>query len=104
MAKGKKTGGRSKGTPNKTTAEIRERAQQFLDDAEGWAKLCEMYRQGTLNAAVLQMFFHYAHGKPRETLMVEGEMRPLVIDRVSTRREMLEALGETDTDAGDDDE
>ena len=32
MAKGKKTGGRDKGTPNKTTQEVRERFQMLLEN------------------------------------------------------------------------
>ncbi len=103
MAKGKKTGGRTKGTPNKNTVEIREAARAFLDDVQGQAALLAQFREGKLPPQVLAMFYYYAHGKPRETLMVEGEMRPLVIDRVSTRAEMLEALGEPDPDAGDED-
>ena len=31
MAKGKKTGGRAKGTPNRQTRELRERISEFLD-------------------------------------------------------------------------
>ena len=33
MAKGVKTGGRQRGTPNKSTADLREAAQQFTADA-----------------------------------------------------------------------
>jgi hypothetical protein len=32
MAKGEKTGGRTKGTPNRTTAEIREIFQQLINE------------------------------------------------------------------------
>ena len=32
MAKGKKTGGRTKGTPNEVTKELRERVSNFLSD------------------------------------------------------------------------
>ncbi len=34
MAKGQKSGGRRKGTPNKATAEIREHAQQYTVEAQ----------------------------------------------------------------------
>ena len=33
MARGKKTGGRQRGTPNKSTSDLREAAQQFTADA-----------------------------------------------------------------------
>lgn len=35
MAKGRKTGGRSKGTPNKVTKELRDMVLGALDDAGG---------------------------------------------------------------------
>ena len=35
MAKGKKTGGRQKGTPNKLTAEVKDMVRQALDDLGG---------------------------------------------------------------------
>lgn len=35
MAEGKKTGGRSKGTPNKATQEFRATVQSLLDDNRG---------------------------------------------------------------------
>lgn len=35
MAKGKKTGGRQAGTPNKVTADIRSAVQQAFDEAGG---------------------------------------------------------------------
>lgn len=42
--KGKKYGGRKKGTPNKVTAELRERVRAFLDDnfdeaVEAWKEI-----------------------------------------------------------------
>ena len=72
--------GRPKGVPNKVTVEIREAARAFVNDEEGQRKLLEQYRRGKLNPAILQMFYGYGWGKPKETLAVEGmEAAPLVI-------------------------
>lgn len=84
MAKGKKTGGRTKGTPNKSTVDIREASRLFLADPLGQAKLLEQYREGTLNAAVLAMFHHYAFGKPKDTLAIENAPPVLVVDELTT--------------------
>jgi hypothetical protein len=74
MPKGKKFGGRQAGTPNKITADIRAAAQSFLADPMGQQKLLAQYQAGELNPAILAMFYHYAYGKPKDTLLVEGQM------------------------------
>jgi hypothetical protein len=74
MPKGQKFGGRKAGTPNKITQDIRAAAQVFLSDPIGQAELLKQYQAGTLNPAVLAMFHHYAYGKPKDTLLVEGQM------------------------------
>jgi hypothetical protein len=70
--KGKKTGGRKKGSLNQATAEIREYARAFVEDAKGREMLLLMYKAGTLHPSLLQMFHHYAYGKPKESLEVTG--------------------------------
>lgn len=73
MAKGRKTGGRQKGSLNKTTLEVREAARVFLSDPQGQKQLLEQFRDGKLNPATLQMFYHYAYGKPPDKLQVSGD-------------------------------
>jgi hypothetical protein len=73
-------GGRTKGSPNKSTVQVREicRAltfgnQQVLDRIR---RECE---EGTVNPRVFIELLHYAYGKPPDRLIVEGEERsPLV--------------------------
>lgn len=43
MAKGKKTGGRVKGTPNEVTKELRERVSTFLSD--NWSLIESDFKQ-----------------------------------------------------------
>jgi hypothetical protein len=71
---GERRGGRQAGTPNKITADIRAAAQSFLADPDGQRQLLEQYKAGALNPAILAMFYHYAYGKPKDTLLVEGQM------------------------------
>jgi hypothetical protein len=70
--KGKKTGGRVKGSVNKATPEIREGARAFVEDAQGRAMLLLQYQNGSLHPSLVQMFFHYAYGKPKESLELSG--------------------------------
>lgn len=67
-----KTGGRKRGTPNKATVQIKEWAREFVEDAEGRAKLLEQYRAGQLNPTILTLVMHYAHGKPKEQVELTG--------------------------------
>jgi hypothetical protein len=82
MARGKKTGGRIAGTPNKVTAEAKSIAQLILCSLDYRDSVQARVKEGNLPPAVECMLWHYAYGKPRETMLVEGEMPPfrLVID------------------------
>ena len=68
--RGRKTGGRRKGTPNKVTAEVRVVCAAILDDPTYRTNLTARARAGTLAPAVEAMLWHYAFGKPRESLEV----------------------------------
>ena len=62
-----KTGGRQKGTPNKTTVEVRAWARKLIEDPEVQATTLELARAGRLAPAVFIELFHYAYGKPKDT-------------------------------------
>ena len=68
--RGRKTGGRRKGTPNKVTAEARAVCAAILDDPTYRTNLTARARAGTLAPAVEAMLWHYAFGKPRNSLDV----------------------------------
>ena len=68
--RGRKTGGRRKGTPNKVTAEARAVCAAILDDPTYRTNLTARARAGTLAPAVEAMLWHYAFGKPRDSLDV----------------------------------
>lgn len=67
-----KTGGRQKGTPNRVTVEAREAAAAIVDDPVYRANLAERAREGKLAPPVEVMLWHYAKGKPKETIEVSG--------------------------------
>jgi hypothetical protein len=73
MAKGLKTGGRHKGTPNKATAEARTACSRLVDDPAYRTKLAARLRTGTIAPAVECMLWHYSKGKPVERVDVRRQ-------------------------------
>ncbi len=68
--KGRKTGGRQKGTVNKATAEVRAVCAAIVDDATYRKNLTARARRGELAPAIEAMLWHYAFGKPKDSLDV----------------------------------
>ena len=64
--------GRPKGVPNKATQEVRQVARAIVDDAEYRRNLLNRIRKGKLAPAVESLLWHYAYGKPKETVAHEG--------------------------------
>lgn len=99
MAAGRKTGGRQKGTPNKLPGtprsvrapraprtrgsapvvpavvganQVRDVCRAMVDNPTYRAKLASRMNSGKIAPAVEQMIWHYAHGKPVETVKLTG--------------------------------
>ncbi len=75
MAKGRKTGGRRKGTPNKATAEIRGAAQQYTKEA--LEVLVQVARNGQSDAARVSAacaLLDRGHGRPAQSHEVSGQV------------------------------
>lgn len=105
----RKGGGRTKGVPNKATREMKAIALSLtVGNRQYMANLRKRLLSGKIHPSVETFILAHAVGKPADKLDVTThEMRPLIIDKVSTRAEMLAALGAgADLDAGnpDDDE
>jgi hypothetical protein len=57
--------------PNKVTREVRDAARKLVEDERYRAKLGERLESGKLAPAMETMLWHYAYGKPKETVDVE---------------------------------
>jgi hypothetical protein len=68
MAKGRKTGGRKRGSVNRVTSEAREAAELLVDDVIYRRKLLADFRARRVGAPIEQMLWYYAKGKPKEML------------------------------------
>lgn len=71
--------GRPKGATNKATREIKAFAQGFLGSKEYRDNAKRRVLRG--RAPHLEtLLMHYAYGKPKETIAVEGDIPPFVIE------------------------
>lgn len=72
MAKGRKTGGRAVGTPNKRTGEVKARCRALIEAPSYVETFQQRLAAGTLPPALEAMTWHYAYGKPPEHLEHSG--------------------------------
>lgn len=80
---GERRGGRAKGTPNKVTAEVREVCVGILAGKDYQQSIVARVKAGTLPAAVECLMWHYAYGKPKDTLALENAIPVLVVDELT---------------------
>ena len=79
--------GRKKGSPNRTTTEIRESARKLLEDPKYQESLAYRLMKGT--APHMETMLHqYAYGKPKDTVEIEIGLRPLQIIVEHVRQSM----------------
>jgi len=64
--------GRPKGVPNKATHEVRAVAQAIVEDPEYRRNLLARVRKGKAAPAVESLLWHYAYGKPKDTVELSG--------------------------------
>lgn len=74
--------GRPKGVPNKATQEAREVCAAMVDDPVYRQKLKSDFQRRKVHPAVEQMIWHYAKGKPKDTLAIENAPPVLVVDEL----------------------
>lgn len=99
MARGKKTGGRQRGTPNKSTSDLREAAQQFTADA--LQTLVDVMKDEAQPAAArisaATAILDRGHGKPQmhtETT-ISNANAPTQIELVAFESSYLKRLQES---------
>jgi hypothetical protein len=89
MAKGRKTGGRKKGTPNKLTRDVQEfveRIFEAVDPVEITVELLTKCKSEKVQGMVLLRLLEYRYGRPRYELAVDGRLEGRV-----TLAQVLEA-------------
>jgi hypothetical protein len=64
--------GRPKGVPNKATREIKDFCRKVLGTKTYKESLRRRIKEDRLAPAVETMLYHYAFGKPKETIEIEG--------------------------------
>ena len=85
--------GRPKGVLNKVTREVKAFSQGVLEDPAVQAMLLSQARRGKLAPAVMTLLFHYAYGKPKETVALEGGLEGLTIRIVDEYADPDDARG-----------
>ena len=83
--------GRTKGTPNKKSVEIKEFALGIVMDTVYQNNLKERALSGQLPPAIEQLLFYYAFGKPAETVKL-GEDRDNPFLSAAERQQRLAEL------------
>lgn len=74
MAKGKKTGGRVAGTPNKATADVKALAGEYTEDAIAeLARLATKAESETARVSAIKELLDRGHGKPAQSVEVAGK-------------------------------
>jgi hypothetical protein len=74
MAKGRKTGGRTKGTPNKVHTDVGAVCRKLVDNPKYLEYFEHRLNVGQLPPALEAMCWHYAYGKPKEFLELGGDV------------------------------
>ncbi len=72
MAKGRKTGGRRAGTPNRGSMQVDARCRAMIEDPAYQATFQARLHSGKLPPPLEALAWHYAYGKPHERMEVTG--------------------------------
>lgn len=84
--------GKRKGVPNKVTRAVKAIATSIVEDPTVQATLLKQARRGRLAPAVMVLLFHYAYGKPKDTLAVDGHLEALTIRIVDEYKDPADAF------------
>jgi hypothetical protein len=79
MAAGRKTGGRAKGVPNKTTADVKVAAQAYTEEAvTALANIMRMSESDAAKVAAIKELLDRGHGKAKQAIDVDASVRAAV--------------------------
>lgn len=73
MARGQKTGGRHKGTPNKATEKARAFAESLITRPKYVAWLRRAFDSGEADVKLQILMWHYARGAPANRIELEDK-------------------------------
>ena len=82
MAKGRKTGGRQKGTPNRATAGVKELLSEILPDEESkrrWLKWLN-HKDDRIGFEAFKLALSYQFGKPGQSAAGEEGSTQVLVD------------------------
>lgn len=96
--------GRPRGAVSQATRDVKLFAQSILEDPLVQQRTLEDAQKGRLAPPIHSMLFHYAYGKPKDTLKVEGLERLQIIikDGEEPEPEEQPEQGEDDADSTSD--
>lgn len=106
MAKGNKTGGRRKGTPNRITREIGELARVHAPSAiKELARLAKSAESESARVSAIGMLLDRAYGKPKQAVQHTGavgtyDLSKLSDDQISSLEAILGPLADAGGDQG----
>ena len=66
--------GKPKGRPNKATRDVRECARELVGNADYRRNLADRLKRGRCAPPMEITLWHYAYGKPKDTVKLEGEL------------------------------
>lgn len=79
MAAGIKTGGRTKGTPNKATADIKAVAQVYTEEAvNALAVIMRTSESDAAKVAAIKELLDRGHGKPTQSVDLDANVKAAV--------------------------
>ena len=100
----RKTGGRTLGTPNRVTVEVREAARRLVEDPVYRRGLARRMRSGKVAPGMELGLWYYAYGKPKDTVDLNTNIRQTLtqeqLDKMTTA-EKQERLAKLAAELGD---
>lgn len=106
MARGNKTGGRRKGTPNRATREISELAKGYAPAAvKELARLAKGAESESARVSAIGMLLDRAYGKPKQAVQHSGhvgtyDLTQLSDEQINSLEAILGPLADVDGDQG----
>lgn len=80
--KGQGGPGRPPGVPNKLSRAAKAEALRLLEDPDYRAAFADAWKTRKIAPQIEMMVWHYAYGKPKETLQLESKTQPQMVELI----------------------